>query len=369
MELSSIIKGVNILDPKQLLQYAQDTTEGGRARLAKAVSHFFEETQLSDVEERLASEILINLLRQAETDLKEALSERLATLDCAPSELIIFLANEQISVARPVLLHSPVLNDVDLMYIITSKGFDHWRSIAQRERLSPFVADKLVDTEDTGTILNLLDNQRAQLQHASVKKIARVALRSEELQAPLLRRPEVSADVAVDLYMVVSDALRREITQRFNVQPHVIEQAVEGIVHELSAAAKGARETTPEMLALAKKFQDRGDISPDLMIRTLRRGQVGFFIALFAEKTGIPAQSIVKLIQKDAGKPFVVACRSLGMMKSEFASIFLLSRGIRTGDKIVDQRELAMALKYFDAIREFDVQRIMQSWIKNPDLI
>ena len=44
-----------------------------------------------------------------------------------------------------------------------------------------------------------------------MKKIVKAALKSEELQAPLLRRPEVDTDVAVDLYMVVSDALRREM--------------------------------------------------------------------------------------------------------------------------------------------------------------
>lgn len=370
MDLESIdVRGVNILDPKQLLAFAQDTSDLGRATLAKAVSQFFEEKELNEVEKRLASEILLNLIRQAETDLKEALADRLSVLDNVPAELMVFLANDQISVAKPVLMHSPMLNDIDLLYVITSKGFEHWRAIAGRQTLSPVVADRIVETQDTGAILNLLDNQRVSLQQATMKKIVKAALKSEELQAPLLRRPEVNADVAVDIYMVVSEALRREIVQKFNIQPHVIEQSVEGLVHELTAAAKGARETTPEMTVLARKFKERGEITPDLMIRTLRRGQVGFFVALFAEKVSLKPEHIVKLVQKDAGKPFVVACRSLGMMKSEFASIFLLSRGIRTGDKIVDQRELAMALKYFDAIKEFDVQRIMQSWTKNPDLI
>jgi hypothetical protein len=75
------------------------------------------------------------------------------------------------------------------------------------------------------------------------------------------------------------------------------------------------------------------------------------------------------MIQKDGGRPFVIGCRSIGMMKSEFASLFLLSRGIRTGDKIVDQRELALALKYFDALKDFDVGRIVKSWAKDPTLI
>lgn len=362
-------EGVNILDPKQLLACAQDTSVAGRRRLAEAVSDFFEERPLSDTERRLASEIMLNLIRQAEVDLREALSERLSLQPNVPPELIVYLANDQISVARNVLLHSPVLNDVDLVCIISSQGREHWQAIAQRDRLSPIVADRLIDTNDTGTMLNLIDNQRANLQKGSMKRLAKAALRSESLQAPLLRRPEVDSDLAVDLYMIVSNALRQEIAEKFPIPATVVEQALENLVQEFSNEAKGLRDTTPDMQALAKRFEERKEINADLMIRTLRRGQVGFFMALLAEKSGLPAQTVVKLIQKDGGKHFVVVCRAVGMMKSEFASIFLLSRGIRTGDKIVDQRELAMALKAFDSARDFDVQRIMKSWVKNPELI
>jgi uncharacterized protein (DUF2336 family) len=369
MGRASEIKGVNILDPQELLQCAQDTSEAGRHRLAKAVSQFFDERRLTDSERGLASEILLNLIRQAEVDLRAALSERLSVQNNVPPELVVYLANDQISVAKHVLLHSPVLNDVDLMYVIASKGQDHWQVIAKRESLSPTVADKLIDTGDTATVLSLIDNQRLNLQKSSMKKIVKFSLKAEELQAPLLRRPEVDPEIAIDLYMVVSQALRAEIANKFTISGHVFDQALEGLIHELSNEAKGLRETTPDMIVLAKRFNERKDNTPDLMIKTLRRGQIGFFVALFAEKAGISADNVTKLIQKDGGRPFVVACRYVGMMKSEFASIFLLSRAIRTGDKIVDQRELAMALKNFDALKDFDVQWIMKSWLKNPELI
>lgn len=371
MDLTSkdIFRGVNILDPKELLSCAQDKTDGGRRRLAKAVSEFFDEKDLNETEQSLASEILLNLIRQAEIDLREALAERLSVQANIPPEVMVYLANDHITVAKSVLMHSPVLNDVDLVYIISSKGEEHSRAIAQRDGVSPMVADRLIDTGDVDTMLNLIDNQRVHLQKASMRKLAKASLRSEELQAPLLRRPEVDTDIAIDLYMIVSQALRKEIGARFVIPPHVIEHSIENLIHELSNEAKGLREATPDMIALAKRFAERKDITADLMIRTLRRGQVGFFVALFAERTELPPDMIIKLIQKDGGKPFVVACRYIGMMKSEFASIFLLSRGIRTGDKIVDQRELAMALKNFDAIRDFDVQRIMASWVKSPELI
>lgn len=371
MEVPSkdIFRGVNILDPKDLLSWAQDTSDAGRQKLAKAVSQFFEDRQLNETEQSLASEILLNLIRQAELDLREALAERLSIQKNIPPEVIVYLANDHITVARQVLMHSPVLNDVDLVYIISSKGEDHSRLIAKRDGISPLVADRLIDGGDVETMLNLIDNQRVHLQKASMKKLAKASLRSEELQAPLLRRPEVDTDIAIDLYMIVSQALRKEIAERFLLPPQVLEQSLEDLIHELSNEAKGMRETSPDMISLARRFEERKDISADLMIKTLRRGQVGFFLALFAERTGLMPEHIVRMVQKDGGKPFVVACRHIGMMKSEFASIFLLSRGIRTGDKIVDQRELAMALKNFDAIRDFDVQRIMKTWVNNPDLI
>ncbi len=358
------LEGVNILDPRMLLEFAQDTTPEGRSRLARAVSHFFQEQDLNQTEQRIASDIMLNLLRQAEVDLRQALAERLANHASAPHELIVFLANDEITVAEPVLLHSPLLSDIDLMYIVAIKGKTHARTVAERADLSPMVANKLIDTRDPAVIRTLVDNQRVTLQKSSMKKLARVALVSEEIQAPLLRRPEVDSDVAVDLYMVVSQALRRQIVSKFKLQTHLVEQAIDGLVQELSNEARGVREVTAEMIALAQRMRESGDISADLMIRTLRRGQISFFVALFAARMELQPAQVTSMIQRDGGRGFVIACRSINMLKSEFASIFLLSRGIRSGDKIVDQRELAMALKQFDALREHDSERLLRQWVR-----
>lgn len=357
------------MDPKLLLQFAQDKTETGRHRLAHAVSQCFAEEELNETEKRLAGSILLNLIRQAELDLREALAERLSVQDNIPPEVIVFLANDAISVARPVLLHSPVLKEVDLMHIIAARGEDHWRYIARRAQLSPVVAERLADTGDSRTVLNLIDNQRATLQKGCLKKLIKVARRSEELQAPLLRRPEIDGDLAVDLYLCVSNELRQEISSRFRLPADGIDASMDMLLEELNLEARKVQQVTPEMTLLAKRFKERAAASPDTMIKTLRRGQTSFFIALFAERTGLVQESVLRLIRKEDGKPFALACRSMGMMKSEFASIFLLSRGIRGGDKIVDQRELAMVLKHYDAVKTIEIQRTMKSWIKNPEMV
>jgi len=357
------------IEPKELLMLARDTSVEGRKKLLESVSCLFSMEDLSEAERRMASEIVLNLIRQAETDLRESLSERLSINPTVPPEIMIFLANDDITVARPVLLHSPVLKDIDLTYIIAAKGRDYWRAIAERPRLSPLVADRLIATNDTGTALNLVNNKSIMLTRPSMKRLIRAALKSEELQAPLLRRPEIDSGLATDLYMCVSQALKAEIAGRFHLSLPAIDAALDSLVCELSLEAKGVHTVTSEMTALAKRFNERNDISADLMIRTLRRGQISFFLALFSERVSMTTCAVSQLIKKDGGKPFALACRFAGMMKGEFASLFLLASCIRSHDRVVDQSELAAALKYYDGLKDGDVQRIMKVWQKNPEMI
>jgi uncharacterized protein (DUF2336 family) len=355
------------LDLKQLLQFARHASEAGQQRLAEAVSQFFDAQDLSEADLAHATNVVLNLIRQAELDLREALSEKLAAQETVPSEVITFLANDVISVAKPVLLHSPLLNDLDLTLLITTKNQDYWKSIAERAQLSPTVADRLIDTEDAGTVLKLVDNQSVTLKKSSVKKMVRLSFKSEKLQEPLLHRKEIDSELATDLYMCVSSMLRDQIVERFHIPPATVEASLETLVRELSLEAKGLQWVTPEMKMLAQRFNERGEISPDMMIKTLRRKQLSFFVALFSEKTGLATEDVVRMVKKEGGRHFAIACRSIRMMKTEFAAIFLLCHGIKTDGQIVDQRELAAALEYYDTVKDYDIQHTMKNWIKKPE--
>ena len=354
-------------DSRQFLKLAQDTTPTGRYALANAVSKFFEHDDLDKIEHHLVVEIMMNLIRRTELDLREALAERLSLLDNVPAEVIIFLANDEISVAHPVLQRSPVLNDVDLIYIISSKGAAHWQSIAQREELNPSVVRRLVDTGDAGTALHIIANQSITLHKNTMSRLVKLSLIAEDIQGVLLRRPEIDEELAVQMYACVSKAVRREITKRFNISPVVIDAALDSLVAELSEEARGQQRVTREMAMLARRFKERGDITPAMMTKALRRGQMSFFIALMAGQIGLAHEFVMQLMTKEATKSFAVACRSIGMMKSEFASIYLLSQSLRTGDKTVDQKELAGALKHYDHIKDADVQRIRKEWSRHVE--
>ncbi|HOO50369.1 MAG TPA: DUF2336 domain-containing protein, partial [Alphaproteobacteria bacterium] len=113
-------------------------------------------SQVTDRE--MITDVLVSLLRQSERDLKAAVAERLALIDNAPLRLLLQLLNEDISVAKPIIQKSKVLNDLDLLYIIQSRDTTFWQAIAERRNIKENVVDALADTHDLPTAKKLVAN-------------------------------------------------------------------------------------------------------------------------------------------------------------------------------------------------------------------
>ncbi len=137
-----------------LLKLARDRSVDGRTRLVQSVGDLFFDTDkiLSDRERSLMTEILRQLIHDVEMSVRLALSERLATEDSAPKELIQILANSEIEVAYPILRESSVLQDIDLIEIIQHRTMNHQLAVAMRDSLSESVSDALVETRNSYVI-------------------------------------------------------------------------------------------------------------------------------------------------------------------------------------------------------------------------
>ena len=107
----------------------------------------------------MITDVLITLLRQSEKDLKAAMAERLSLLSNVPLRILLQLLNEEISIARPIIKNSPVLNDLDLLYIIQSRDTTFWQAIAARHAIKENVVDALAETHDVPTAKVLVRNE------------------------------------------------------------------------------------------------------------------------------------------------------------------------------------------------------------------
>lgn len=353
---------VRLYDSHKVYDLARDDDPLARAELTSAVAELLENhVHLNNREQELLSDVLIGLMRQAESDLRAALAERLSVIDDAPLRLVLNLANDDIEVARPVLARSMVLSDLDLIYILKSQGAGHWQAIAHRKNLSSQVVDILADKREKVTAKILVKNESAHLTAHALDVITEMAQKNEDLAKPLLLRADLPENIARKLYDHVGQELRIYIRDYFGIFSGEINGAIDEIMLEFSSHDHHDRFMPNERVLLAaRQYADKGKLTLHTMMQSLKRGQITSFIAMFSVYTGISAETVHDYLYQSCGKGLAVVCRAHGIQKNDFALIYLLTNRMRSEHRIISQSDMLNVVAYFDKVRPEVAQRLIK---------
>lgn len=353
---------VRLYDTHNLYSLAGDK-ESGDARLELAtIMVDLLKIKLSDTESELITDVLLALMKQAEADLKQALAESLSTQEGVPLRMVLALANDEISIAKSVLRNSPVLDDMDLIYILQAKGITHGRAIARRDGLSATLINMLVDTKDFEVAVNLSGNDGIALTNHAYDVLEGLAKQSSDIATPLLYRHDLPQEVAVKLYAFVGQELKREINARFGDQSDAAGEMLDKIAVEICDSPDRNYEGFDSILTQAHIMQRRGELKITGMIAALRRGQNATFIAQFSTYCGIPVETVRNIMRQDTGKGLAIACRALDFSKADYVSIFLLTERMRGHIKrVVTHDELSRLMNLFDGINPEEARRAIHS--------
>jgi len=336
----------------RLLDLAHDRSPGARARIVDSMGAFVTDASHapSDQERALAVDILRQLLLDAETAVRRKLAERLAREALAPIELIAHLANDDVEVARPILLENVALRDEDLIEVVQHRTMQHRLAIAMRRQVSEAVSAALVEIGEEDVARKLLENPGARIGLPSFGTLVERSRTTESLREPLVNRHDLDPKLAGRMYAWVSVALRRHIVRNFDVDPALLDDAIRDSLDQSNAdhATARAKGSAPERVAAAI-VETRGD-DPSVLLSLLRAGEIGLFEATFSRLTGLKPILARRTIYEPGGKALAIACQASDIAKPIFAAIFLLARQARPGDKTVDPKELPTALSFFDSL-------------------
>lgn len=353
-------KLVRLYDSRQLYDHSGEGKILARRELADAVVDLLG-SNLSARESELVSDILVGLIRQAEEDLKQAFSQRLSALEHVPLRVVLHLANDTASVAESVLENSPVLGDMDLLYIVKAQGPGHWQAIARRKKLGATLIDALADTRDPGTAQALADNARIVLTGHAFDVLETLSRASETLAKSLLARPELPRDIATRIYAHVGAAMKAQIVSRFSLNPETLSH-IDDVLGEFSGhGAASGWAPTPQMLAAAESMAKKGGLTVTAMLDTLRRGQISSFIAQISVYSGIRPQVIEAILHQSSGARLAGLCRALGIDKTDFTIVFLMTQRMRSGEGVMTQKDLARALIAFEKARDVDGAKYLEA--------
>ena len=346
---------------ERLCKLAEQDKPADRTELFSELSQIFIDSDkaLASKERQLMSDVLGTLIHDIEMEIRQDLALRLANLPSAPRELAIMLANDEIDVARPLLTKSGVLADPDLVEIIQQRTKEHRLAIALQKPLGEHVTDAILDQGEPDVIEELLNNQDALLSQRAMEYLVAESLEVARYQKPLLNRPDLPPKLAHRMFWWVSSVLRQHIVQKFKIDDKMLASQVEQSAQQALSAS-----SAPSVDELAKGLVDRLDQVDELnerfLIQALRGGNVTAFTASFAKLCRLDLRMARRVIFETGGEPLAVAAKSIGIDRSNFATIFLLTR--KSQEKVMPGDKLSSTLAFYDSLAREQAAGMLAYW-------
>lgn len=356
-------------DVSKLIDLARDRTTEGRSALVTAIGGLVEaDRQFSAQETALMNDILKKLIKEVAAPIRKSLAGKLAHTKSAPAEVIEILANEEIDIAEAILRHSELLSDNALIDVIKKRSRSHRLAIAMRKQVSSGVSDALVEHNEPDVIKRLLENHGAEISRATLAYLVDQSLAVDEFQEPLLRRQDLPPDLAKHMYVHVSSALRDFILAHFDVDraeldAKLAQATTEALEHATSDNHVDAAQQ------LADKLAQRKELTQDLVVQTLRRGEVPLFEAMMAQMTTLPQDLACRLLYEEEADGFVIAARVSGFDRSTFTTLFLLLQRIHPRGASEDPQQLRRGLELYDRLRPETARKVVSRYMANPEFL
>lgn len=149
---------------------------------------------LKDNKKKEIESFLVKMLDSTPEQLNRKISKEISSLDYIPLKIVRYLALKTISVAKPILMHSRVLTERDLLVIINIRGNQHRAAIATRKDVTFPISHKLVEKGNDNVIRTLIANLYAPISQDTFKLIGDKITMKGKLEEIITSRNDISAN-------------------------------------------------------------------------------------------------------------------------------------------------------------------------------
>ena len=212
----------------------------------------------SEVQIGLFDEVFTTLVSAIETKARAKLSIRLAEVPNAPAGVVRALAfDDDIEVARPLLLKSDRLSDTDLVATAKSKSQAHLAAIAQRKSLSETVTDALVTHGNPQVAHTVVRNKGARFSDAAFRLLVKRSTGDDTLALGISERHDLPRQHFLDLLEQASASVRARLAAENPAAGAALEgvlsEVVSGIRSETRKVSRNYKQATASVETAMKK--------------------------------------------------------------------------------------------------------------------
>jgi uncharacterized protein (DUF2336 family) len=295
------------------LRKVTDLFVGGAAR--------FNEQQVA-----LFDDVIGRLAETTDTGAKAELSERLATVDNAPVNLVGRLAaDDAIEVAGPVLAHSSRLSETHLAGLAATKGRGHMLAIAGRRALGSETTDALLGRGDHQVARTVASNVGAKVSEQGYDTLVDHAAADPRLAESIALRPDIPSRHFRTLIAIAPEAVQQRLSSSNPALAERIRQVIAEVEHERAQAAHHDYTQAVQAVDALAKENTLGD---QVVMDFAKTGQFEESVASLAALAQLDIEAADRLLTSEPIKTLLIVARATDLTWPTVKALILLHSSV-----------------------------------------
>ncbi len=332
-----------------------------KEQLFRNMAHLF--THVSDKcdDSQVAQydEVLCKLAEIVEVEARIHVAGLLAPLERAPGSVVVKLAHDTISVARPLLEFSNVLSDDDLIEIVKEKSENHRIVIAGRDDIAERVGDAIVENGEHASLIKLVQNTSSTIGNESLENILIRSSKDERLAEVIRGRKNVNwvqirSEISNAGVKVLDQLSLSEIPDQNSSTGLVSDVVFNRIRNKAGFNAKEWKIAYNQVKAL----NDRRQLNTSALSRFVRFGYGHHVAAALTITLRLTPELFVKLLASQDYARITAACKSFGLSEKLFVGIIK----ILPWRDLPSEGEIEKLRVHFDRLSMQEALSVFKMW-------
>ncbi|WP_445488968.1 DUF2336 domain-containing protein [Rhodopseudomonas sp. RCAM05734] len=302
---------------RQFISWVRTAPATERAEATRSLARAWIFSDLTDDDRAAAEGALLMLLDDASPLVRQAMAEVFSRSPVAPAAIVQALSLDQPSVALPVLEHSTLLIDADLVDIVATGNSELQCAIARRQGLPASVCAAIAEVGSAAAALELIENPAAELADFSWDRIVERHGHLAAIRESMLVLDDLPAATRLALVAKLSDTLTRFVVGRNWLSPERAERVASEAMAR-STVNIASRSRGDEMADLVHHLRAVGQLTPGLILRALLSGNLELFDQALVELSGLSPARVAAVVEEGAGNSLTALLTRAGLPESTF---------------------------------------------------
>lgn len=284
-----------------------------RAMATQRLCREMRDNALSEVERDFSKKLLEYIAKDSAELVRRALAVTLKNSPKLPRDIAIKLAKDIDTIAVPVLTHSPVFTDQDLVEILKSKAAAKAIAVAKRISVSDHVAKAIIRFGDSYAVAEVAANDGALISEETASEMLDIYKNDDLIAQSMIERRDLPPRIVEKMISLVSEEVAAQLVKQHSVPiPIAIdlasrtrERALLDFVDQ-SWVAK-------DLAGLVKAIDEQGRLTTSLIIRAAGSGQIRFLEQALAHLSGVGMRKTILMIHDGGPFGLQALCSRVGL--------------------------------------------------------